>query len=95
MIKCMCDCLLCVEEYVVKVCVYLKGVCWWRRGGDRRQGCVYVFMFQRMSFTISVDSLGYMLPNTDSSSSQGPEAELCLPDVSSCLTAGSQEPCLP
>lgn len=54
-----------------------------------------VFKFQQMSFAVSIDSRGCMLPDTDSSSVQGPEAELYLPHVSSCLTAECQEPCLP
>lgn len=51
--------------------VHLKGLwsvaIWWREKGER------VYMFQQMSFALSVDSLGYIFPGADSPSFQGPE----------------------
>lgn len=48
-----------------------------------------VFVFERMSFAISIDSLGL---GTVSSRFQGTDAVLCLPNEGSVSTAGSQEP---
>lgn len=95
----MCDCALCMCVWRLYECVPEGSVVSGNVVEGERGGGVY--MFQQMSFVLSMGSLGYIFPGANSPSFQGPEAVLGLiqlqvpgADEESLLTAGSQEPSL-